>query len=238
LKGGEFQLNSVQILLGLALVLLIALMVWLGWRLASRRRSIPCPAWLSWLVDNPFATRRTQATLEHLRLAPGMEVLDAGCGPGRLTIPMARAIAPGGRVTAVDIQPNMIQRAQAKALKAQVDNIEFRLTGLGRGDLPVNRFDRAVLSTVLGEIPDRPAAMQEIYAALKPGGFLLVDEVRGDPHYQPLTRVKELAVRCGLQPGATFGSRWAYSIVLERPPGVSTTGAAMPAGIRSSDPAG
>lgn len=230
-------MTSVQILLVFALVVLTGLMVWFGWRLASRRRSIPCPAWLSWLVDNPFAMRRTQATLEHLRLAPGMEVLDAGCGPGRLTIPMARAIAPRGRVTAVDIQPNMIQRAQAKARKAQVDNIEFRLTALGRWDLPVDRFDRAVLSTVLGEIPDRLAAMQEICAALKPGGFLLVDEVRGDPHFQPLARVKELAIRCGLQPGATFGSRWAYSIVLERPTGASTSGAAMPAGRWSSDPA-
>ncbi len=83
-----------------------------------------------------------------------------------------------------------------------------------------------------------PAALREIFAALKPGGFLLVSEVIADPHYQPLARVKELAARSGLQPGATFGSRWAYSIVLERPTGVSITGAAMPAGKRSSDPAG
>lgn len=199
-----------------AAVVLILLAVWLISRVASRRRSLPCPAWLSWMVDNPFAMRRTRAALDQLRLARGMDVLDAGCGPGRLTIPIAEAIGPDGRVLAVDIQPDMLRRAREKARQARTTNIEFMLTGLGQGSLPHRRFDRAILSSVLGEIPDRLAALQAIHDSLKPGGFLLVNEVIGDPHYQSRSKVEALAEESGFRIGAYFGSRLAYSITLEK----------------------
>jgi len=65
----------------------LALLVWLAWRLASRRQSLPCPVWLRWLVelDNPFTqTNRAHVIIRHLDLQPGMTVLDAGCKPGGL----------------------------------------------------------------------------------------------------------------------------------------------------------
>src|SRR4029079_13748458 len=77
------------------------------WRFLSQRSSLPCPVWLSWMVemDNPFAkAHRAQAIIEHLDIKPDMRVLDAGCGPGRLTIPLAQKIGPQGVVVAMDIQ--------------------------------------------------------------------------------------------------------------------------------------
>jgi SAM-dependent methyltransferase len=199
------------ILLGLLIAVLII------WRRVSRRRSLPCPAWLSWMVDNPFSMRRTSATLGHLELSPGLSILDAGCGPGRLTIPLARAVGAKGSVVAVDIQPDMLRRARSKATKASIGNVEFLHAALGEGKLPRSRFDRAVLSTVLGEIPDRLAAMREIHAALKPGGILLVNEVMGDPHYQSVEKVETLSREAGFHPGAFYGGRLAFSIKLEKP---------------------
>lgn len=197
---------------------------WLLWRVVSRRQPLPCPAWLSWMVDNPFSLRRTSATLGHLELTPGLCVLDAGCGPGRLAIPIARAVGQHGSVLAVDLQDDMLRRAREKAAKASVTNLEFLHAALGEGQVPASRFDRAVLSTVLGEIPDRAAAMGEIHAALKPGGFLLVNEVIGDPHYQSLAKVKAFAEAVGFRPGAFYGSRLAFSIKLEKPGLVEMTG--------------
>jgi ubiquinone/menaquinone biosynthesis C-methylase UbiE len=122
----------------------------------------------------------------------------------------------------------MIRRARAKAERASLRNIEFLQAGLGEGKLPVGRFDRAVLSTVLGEIPDRTAALREIAASLKPGGFLLVNEVLGDPHYQSVAKVRALAQEAALRPGALYGGRWAFSLKLEKFPPEGGLGADGP----------
>jgi hypothetical protein len=88
---------------------------------------------------------------------------------------------------------------------------------LGRaGMVPAGRFDGALLSWVLGEVPDRPAALRKVYAALKPGGFLLVSELLLDPHYQSLKKVMSLAAPCGFRAGVRRGSFFAYSLVLEK----------------------
>jgi len=208
--------SPLAVLLGILAVFLAA---FFGWRLASKRRSLPCPAWLGWMVDNRFARARTRRTLAQLELSPGMHVLDGGCGPGRLTVPIAQAVGPEGTVFAIDIQPAMLSRAQAKARDASVSNVTFLLGSLGAGQLPHAAFDRACLVTVLGEIPDKNVALKEIYTSLKPGGFLLVTEVVGDPHYQSLGKVKELAQEAGLQPATHYGNWMAYSIRLDKPRG-------------------
>lgn len=192
------------------------------WRLASRRQSLPCPVWLRWLVeiDNPFTkTNRAAFIVETLSLSPGMTVLDAGCGPGRLTVPLAQRVGATGRVVALDVQAGMLSRAKAKTEAARLENVEFVTAGLGDRKLLPNRFDRAVLVTVLGEIPDRAAAFAELFGALKPGGLLAVVEVIFDPHFQSRDTVTTLAISTGFRERAFFGHRLAYIIHLEKPRG-------------------
>lgn len=191
---------------------------WIAWRIASRRRSLPCPAWLGWLLENPI-TESISGTkiLDYLALEPGMKVLDMGCGPGRLSVPAAARVGPGGEVVGVDIQEAMLRRAREKAIAAGGENIKFLLAGAGEGKLAQEYFDRAMLVTVLGEIPDRDAALVEIYRALKPGGWLAVAEVFPDPHYQRQTKVRELAQNAGFKEAKTYGSGLAYTMILARP---------------------
>src|SRR6266436_3055149 len=106
------------------------------WRVASRGCSVPCPASLSWLVelDNPFTrTNRAAVIVDRLALEPAMAVLDVGCGPGRLTIPIARQVGPQGEVVAMDMQAGMLQRAQDKAQAASLTNIQFPKAAGGGG---------------------------------------------------------------------------------------------------------
>lgn len=206
-----------------ALLILAAIaLVSVVWRLASRRRSLPCPDWLRWLVelDNPFTkTNRARFIVETLALSDGMTVLDAGCGPGRLTVPLAQGVGPTGRVVALDIQPGMLARARVKTENAGCSNVEFIAAALGDDTLPEDHFDRIVLVTVLGEIPDRAAALGALFRALKPGGILAIVEVIFDPHFQPRTVVGTLAAATGLQERAFFGHRLAYVIHFEKPIG-------------------
>lgn len=188
-----------------------------GWRLLSRRRSLPCPAWLIWLLENPFTEGVAgRPLIERLKLAPGMHMLDVGCGPGRLTIPVAQAVGATGRVVGIDIQPAMVRHAQQRADAAGLQNIEIRLLDVSAGELETDHFDRALLVTVLGEIPDREGALRAIYRALKPGGFLSITEVIPDPHYQPLTTVRRLARQIGFVESAYFGNWLAYTVNLAK----------------------
>lgn len=209
---------SIIVFLSVVAVVLIAT----TWRLASRHRTLPCPVWLRWLVelDNPFTkTNRAAFIIETLALSPGMTVLDAGCGPGRLTVPLARRVGAAGRVVALDIQAGMLARAKAKVEAAGLTNVEFVAGALGEGKLPANHFDRAVLVTVLGEIPDRATALNELFSSIKPGGFLAVVEVIFDPHFQSRGTVTNLAVVAGFRERAFFGHRLAYVIHFEKPNG-------------------
>lgn len=146
-----------------------------------------------------------------------MNILDAGCGPGRLTLPMAKNISPRGEVTAIDIQEGMLLEAQKRAREADLTNIRFLQLPLGQGTLEHNYFDRAVLVTVLGEIPDREAALQEIYGSLKPGGILLVEETIREPHFQTRGIVLKMAMATGFSEKEFFGNRFSYTLTLQTP---------------------
>lgn len=209
-------MKTISIVLCLCALILV---IFVGWRYASRRRSLPCPVWLSWLVevDNPFArAARAAVIVENLDLQRGMRVLDIGCGPGRVAVPIAKRVADG-EVVAVDIQPGMLKRAQEKARREAVTNIRFVQAGAGEGKLGRNHFDRALLVTVLGEIPDPTAALQEIFASLKPGGTLSVTETIFDPHFQSRTVVERLACAIGFRSKRFFGNRIAFTLHLEKP---------------------
>lgn len=207
---------SLYLVLGLIALGIVGLI----WRLSSRRRELPCPSWLAWMVemDNPFTeVNRARVIVGLLGLEPGMKVLDAGCGPGRLTLPLAQATGPQGEVLAVDVQDGMLARVKEKVTAANLQNVRYLQAGLGDGHLPTACFDRAVLVTVLGEIPDQTAALKEIYAALKPGGILSITEVIFDPHFQRREIVLSAAQAAGFTPKNFFGKKLAYTMHFEKP---------------------
>ena len=201
------------------LIIALPLVAWLGWRLISLRCSLPCPTSLAWLLDNPFTNGYHSTVLSRLELTPGLHVLDAGCGPGLLTTAIAAAVTQQGRVLALDIQAGMIAKAQARASKAGLSNIDYLVAPLGQGKLPGSRFDRALLVTVLGEIPDKVAALSEIRSSLKPGGFLSITEVLPDPHFQSPRRIAALADQAGLRFRNKFGNPLIFTVNFERPLG-------------------
>ncbi len=198
------------------LVVVIAAAVSLGWRGLSRLRALPCPPWLMWLLENPLVMRRSfTPVIERLALRPGLQVLDLGCGYGRLTIPIARLVAPGGEVVGVDIQEGMLRVARQRMESSGLTNVSFRRAGAGQGALERRRFDRALMVTVLGEIQRQAEALREVCDALKPEGFLSVTEFLPDPHFQPAGRVRRLAAEAGLREVAFFGNAFGYTLNLQ-----------------------
>lgn len=193
--------------------------VMIAWRLVSRLKPLPCPAWMSWLLENPFTRGVMDAPLlvQRAGLKPGMRVLDAGCGAGRVTVEAAERVGETGEVVALDIQPAMLEKARSRSKQAGLDNVRFMLSALGEKMLPENRFDRALLVTVLGEIPDRKAGLEEITESLKPGGILSITEMLPDPHYQTIESIRRLAHAAGLVESRVFGNKMVYTVNFRKP---------------------
>lgn len=199
-------------------ILVAGVVAW--WRFGARRRHMPCPAWFAWILENPYMNAVSGASLllDRAEVAPGMRVLDAGSGPGRLAIPAAERVGASGEVVALDMQQAMLAMLTQRAEARRLTNIRA-LRGPIETSIPASdlgRFDRAFLVTVLGEIPDREAGLRSIHAALAPGGLLSVTEVLPDPHYQRRATVRRLAESTGFAVEQSFGTAIAFTMNLRK----------------------
>jgi trans-aconitate 2-methyltransferase len=111
------------------------------------------------------------AVVERLELAGGETVLDAGCGPGRVT-ELLLARLPRGRVVALDGSPAMIERARER-LRPFGDRVRFLVADLGE-PIPLAEPVDAILSTATFHwVSDHDALFRNLAAVLRPGGQLV-----------------------------------------------------------------
>ena len=193
----------------MALMALIGVNLW--WRWASRRQSLPCPSWLAWALEHPLMDRLigTTTTLDRLESRPGQRILEIGPGPGRLLIPAAERVLPGGAVVGLEIQAKMLERLTARARQRGISNLTAEHGDATQPVFAPDSFGLVYLCTVLGEILDREAALQQCYAALKPGGMLSITEIFPDPHFQPRATVIRLTEEAGFRLKAIHG-QWYF----------------------------
>lgn len=114
--------------------------------------------------------------IDRLVLKPGDRVLDAGCGPGRLTRWLAERIAPGGTVQAVDHEFGVLEYAAWALGSAPVAGATIELGLSDVTDLPFadGVLDAAWCSSVLGYVEDPERALTELSRVVHPGGRVVV----------------------------------------------------------------
>ncbi len=103
-------------------------------------------------------------------LTPGMSLLDVGCGPGTITVDLARRLEPG-RVLGIDSSAEVIDRARRHADEQGV-SVEFAVGDLYSPDLPEGTFDIVHAHQVLQHVPDRVGALQQMRRLARPGGIV------------------------------------------------------------------
>ncbi|MFZ0218440.1 MAG: methyltransferase domain-containing protein [Candidatus Dormiibacterota bacterium] len=169
-----------------------------------RRRAEASSGTWRWSPRAPFRVNEVPAELARIGVAPGLSVLEVGCGPGVYTEEAARIAGRGGSMRALEADPALAavarSRLSAQGLDVAVENAEP--TRLPYADAT---FDLAYLVTQLGRIRERDRALRELRRVLKPGGRLAISEHLADPGYLPASIVQRSCLEAGFEPGEVGG---------------------------------
>jgi SAM-dependent methyltransferase len=151
--------------------------------------------------------RRVKMLTNHL--APGMTVLELGCGTGYFTRELARS---GAEIVAIDVSPELLEIASANCA---VPNVRYEIQNAYELSYPDAVFDSVVGSSVLHHL-EIEKAVCEIYRVLKPGGRISFTEPNMlNPQIAIQKNVPWVKRKLGDSPDETAFFRWPLRRLLE-----------------------
>ena len=118
-------------------------------------------------------------TIELVAIAPGEAVLEVGCGTGEIAMRAKARTGPSGMVAGIDPASEMITAARQKAARARLE-IDYRVAVIEALPYEAAAFDVVVSSMMWHHLPEdlKPRAVAEMRRVLKPGGRLVVVDIR------------------------------------------------------------
>jgi ubiquinone/menaquinone biosynthesis C-methylase UbiE len=162
-----------------------------------------CPWWIGWALASPLRKLwQDPARILAPHVREGMTVLEPGPGMGFFTLELARRVGPGGKVVAVDLQPEMLDGLRRRAARAGLaGRIEPRLASaeaLGVNDL-TGRIDLVLAFAMVHELPDQARFFAEVASLLAPGGRILLAEPSGHVPAAAFEATLAIAAAAGLR---------------------------------------
>ncbi len=135
---------------------------------------------LAYLVFGGSEQALRQMTADLAQLQPGETVLDVGCGTGTLALEAYERVGATGRVCGIDPAPQQITRARRKAARRGLP-IDFQAGVIEQLTFPDQSFDAVLSTLMMHHLPDdlKRQGLAEIARVLKPGGRLLVLDMKG-----------------------------------------------------------
>jgi ubiquinone/menaquinone biosynthesis C-methylase UbiE len=147
-----------------------------------------------WLMREERQREEDCATLlKALNVKPGQVVCDMGCGNGFYTLQLARLVGEGGRVLAVDIQPEMLHMLDERAKAEKIDNIELVDGTPVDPKLPEGSVDLILLVDVYHEFSHPEAMLRAMRKALKPDGRIALVEFRLEDPNVPIKLLHKMS---------------------------------------------
>ncbi len=145
------------------------------------------------------------AIVDGLRLQPGAQVLDIGCGMGADAFDLAARVGPNGLVTGVDLSETLIAEAIRRATDRNVPVI-FEVGDAQALRFPDRAFDAVRTERMLMHVPNAQQALSEMARVLRPGGRMAVQDFDWetqfcDSPYKDTTRKIALSLCDGLKNG-------------------------------------
>ena len=150
--------------------------------------------------------------IEALQFKPGMVVADIGAGSGYHSLRIAKRVAPGGKVYAVDIQKEMLDIIRAKMKKHEIANIEPVLGTITDPKLPAESVDLILMVDVYHEFSHPYEMTEAMLKALKKGGKLVLVEFRLEDPKVPIKVVHKMSEKQVLKEMSVHAMRHAQTI--------------------------
>jgi 2-polyprenyl-3-methyl-5-hydroxy-6-metoxy-1,4-benzoquinol methylase len=130
-----------------------------------------------------IASQKIDAVLSKLSLQSGMVVADIGAGSGVFSRPLAKAVAPAGKVYAVDIEQGLLDYINKRDKEENIRNVQTVLGEFDDPKLPTRGVDLAFLNDVLHHIEHRAAYLKALSTYVKPNGRIAIIEMdKSDPN--------------------------------------------------------
>ena len=133
--------------------------------------------------------------LDALQIKPGMTVADVGAGIGYFSWRIARRVGAEGRVLAVEIQPEMLERLGAEMRKRDIRNVRSILGTPVDPLLPAQSVDLALMVDVYHEFRHPEAMVARIRKSLKDDGRMVLVEYRGEDPTVPIRPEHKMTVK-------------------------------------------
>lgn len=145
--------------------------------------------------------------IQALDLRPSDVVADIGAGTGYFTFRFSSHV-PQGKVLAVDIQQDMLDRISARMLETGVTNIQPILGTITDPNLPAESVDLAIIVSSYHEFSHPREMMEHIVKALKPGGRFVLVEYRGEDPTIPVSPLRRMTQDQAIKEMRVVGLRW------------------------------
>lgn len=127
-------------------------------------------------ADSREKTEKVSEILAALQAEPGKRIADVGAGEGFYALRIARAVAPAGRVTAVDVSEQYLEKLRARLQQDNVTNVDVVVGAVDDPRLSENTFDAVLVYNAYHEMTAPEPVLKAILKALKPGGRLVMSE--------------------------------------------------------------
>jgi SAM-dependent methyltransferase len=162
----------------------------------------------------------TREVLRHAGLQRGMRVADLGCGVGMVTRLLADLVGPEGVATGIDVSADQLEQARLLAEANGQKNVTFSQGDAVQTGLPHGSFDLIYCRFLLLHLSRPEAALQQMYALLRPGGILVCEDgdltAAGSVPASALSAFADLFGRLGPIRGVDYTvSRQLHRLVLE-----------------------
>jgi len=117
----------------------------------------------------------TLSLLEHAGLRSGDRCLDLGCGGGNVVLDMARIVGPGGSVTGVDFDPQIVELARQDARVAGASNVAYQVADAHEFD--GGPFDMVYCRFLLSHVGEPDSVLARMRQLARPGGRIAVESI-------------------------------------------------------------